>query len=406
MINLLEQILKDVIDFYKNSQDFNGIPLLSLLRIKADKTILHDTIKSLIVEGKISVCHATNSHIKSFPDEPVHEQLSILETIEPSQICIYPTEKVLDVAVDSRIFADKPFTRMLALGKPQLMPPLFFDTVVLENYFSDPRYYLDYYDYGGSISYNGEMEARDQVLLQSFGLGYRKKDRERVVAVHLRYLSDLTPEHQQRWKTYLIEDDCVMAYPYYQNSILGEWASNASIYQAFLEEIVHINEMLLQAFGKKLFLNDYKSNRPDDFKIILRPTLENYNKFVHCLDKLMSDNIAKTFFDGEVAPKQANGQNKGTVTLLNEWLRRIRVQDEKIFDEIIKPFREVRELRQKPAHKVNKNQFDKEYFKLQDKLIKKSYIAVRDIRLLLSNHPKLSNYKVPDWLFDGRISIY
>lgn len=236
-----------------------------------------------------------------------------------------------------------------------------------------------------------------------------------MVVVYLRYLSDLTPEHQQRWNTRIVLEKCYEAYEYYQNTILGEWAEYGSIYQAFIEELYHINEMSEKMFGKKLFLKTYKNERPEDFKLIFIPTLANYYRFVHLLDKMMSDNINKDFFKGaiplEKEIKRNDGttiiQNKGTILLFEEWLKKhFRAKEEDLSDIIFKPFREVRNLRQKPAHSVSSNKYDKTLFKEQDALINKAYEAVRTIRLIFANHPKVRDYKVDDWLYKGKIKIF
>ena len=71
-----------------------------------------------------------------------------------------------------------------------------------------------------------------------------------------------------------------------------------------------------------------------------------------------------------------------------------------------KPFREVRNLRQKPAHSVSSNKYDKTLFKEQDNLINRAYESVRTIRLIFANHPKVRDYKVDDWLFEGKIKTF
>jgi hypothetical protein len=406
VIILQNEILQAVIDFYVRSSDFNGIPLNGLVRgRKGNEHEIIEDVQNLIKDKKISLCYETNPHIKSFPDDDVGTQLRMLDEKGPEGICVYPTEDVLWGRIDTSKVEDKPFTKMLAMGKPQLVP-LFFDMFVLENYFSDPRYHIYHYDYGGNISYTEQLEIRDQAIIQSFGLGY-KPEGERVVAVYLRYLSDLTPEHQQRWMTHIVNESCKIAFAYYQNTILGDWADEVSIYDALLEELFHINKMTLQTCGKGLFRLDYKDNRPEDFRTIFRPTSENFNKFVHCLDKIMSENISKEFF-ADLEMKDSRGRDKGTITLLEEWFRKhFRAPEEAFYNEMVTPFRAVRKMRQKPAHAVNKNNYNKAYYKEQNELIRICFIGIRHIRLAFANHPSLRNYKdIPDWLFNGHIRTY
>jgi chorismate-pyruvate lyase len=75
------------------------------------------------------------------------------------------------------------------------------------------------------------------------------------------------------------------------------------------------------------------------------------------------------------------------------------------WDESIKAIREVRKLRQKPAHALNENLFDQSYFKKQRELIIKAYSAIRALRLLLANHRLVRNAKIPipEWIEKGDI---
>ena len=300
-MSLNEFIVNVVIDFYIESHDFNGIPLINLLQnIKESKENFDKAFIDLIQKGEVSLNFTENPHIKQFKDLPVKVQLERLEKGDPRYICVYPTEKVLKARKLTSKYDDKPFTKMLLYGKPQLQP-MYFEIQILEDYFNDPRYDIYFTDYSGSISYHSENDLikRDKILLSTFGIGYKENDasRERVVVVYLRYLSDLTPEHQQRWNTRLVNEKCFEALEYYQNTILGEWAEFGSIYDAFIEELYHINEMSEKMFGNKLFLKTYKNERPENFKLIFIPTLDNYYRFVHLLDKMMSDNMffASTF---------------------------------------------------------------------------------------------------------------
>lgn len=196
---------------------------------------------------------------------------------------------------------------------------------------------------------------------------------------------------------------------------MSEWAEYGSIYDAFIEELYNINEMSEKMFGKKLFLKTYKNERPESFRLIFIPTLENYYRFIHLLDKMMSDNINKDFFKRSVAleneVKRKDGktfiQNKGTIQLFEEWLKKyFRFEKTDAADIIFKPFREVRSLRQKPAHTVSSNKYDKTLITEQDNLINRAYEAIRTIRLIFANHSKVRDYKVDNWLYEGKIKTF
>lgn len=415
-------ILKDITDFYIGSRDFNGMPVTELLgRQGLPWPELQDSLIQLIKDEKITLTFSSifiNPHIKAFPDLSPSEQIKKLKSKKSESMCAYPTASVIQSVVDVTEYNDRPFTKRLLLGEPQLLP-IYFDLTVLERYYEDPRYKFRFYDYGGSISISDSYYAsediaeRDKVFLKTFGLGYDSK-KNRVVVVFLYYLSGLSPEHQRAWDTSSLSVKCQMADEYYRNSILGEWVEHGSIYQAFLKEQIVINEMS-QLMGRPiLFRETFSDDRPKEFSTFLRPTLKNYLNFVHLLDKLLSDNINKDFFQNEVPLEERIRRSdgsvevrpRGTLTLLDDWLRKKIRAKESVFNKIIKPLKKVRNLRQRPAHRIQEDKFDRKYYDKQDKLIKKVYIALRTIRQLFANHPMVEGYKVPDWLYKGRIKSY
>ena len=84
-----------------------------------------------------------------------------------------------------------------------------------------------------------------------------------------------------------------------------------------------------------------------------------------------------------------------------------RRRDSLPFRPVNKTFRKVRKLRQKPAHAINENEFNQKYFTQQRKLVIEAYKAIRALRLILANHPRVINYKgVPEWLYKGEISTF
>jgi hypothetical protein len=206
-----------------------------------------------------------------------------------------------------------------------------------------------------------------------------------------------------------------MPYEYYQNSIEGEWADYVSVYQAILEEQSIINEMAKLMGRSPLFRKDFTQSRPREFALLLRPTRRNFEAFVHVLDKMLSDNMDISFFKGEIPLEETtvdgNGnqqtQRLGSIVVLDRFLRkRFRLTDESVYDEIIEPLREVRKLRQKPAHRVSEDEFDLRYVVLQDDLVKKVYASLRYLRMALGFHPLARDAKVPDWLDEGRIKVF
>src|SRR5207249_1962449 len=120
---------------------------------------------------------------------------------------------------------------------------------------------------------------------QTFGIGYTDA-RERAVVVYLRYLADLSPEHQQIWNAHVAQSPCRMNSDYARVTIDGDWAEHYSAYQALLTEQAEINKLAIMIGKPPVFRKTFEEDRPDGFTPMLRPTKRNYDEFVHLLDKM------------------------------------------------------------------------------------------------------------------------
>lgn len=415
-------LLTAITDFYLNSDDFNGVPLWALFQeIKDETAIIKSQLADMVRAGQVSNfgdLHP-NAHIKSFEPEPAEEQIEKLAAMDDGNayhVCVYPERPVLEDRVDRATYEGKPFSLRLALGEPQLTFEK-FDLSVLEIYRNDPRYYYVSNDIDGKVSIRDqfylseEMPESDKALLQAFGFCY-DKDFNRAVAVFLRYLNDLTPQHQRIWEAKVVKGEYYL-HPDYLRTSMGEWPERISLFEAFLMELRHINEMceLMEKPGLFRTAPD-EWEKPRGFGFLLRPTLKEFQDFVSLLDKLLSDNLNKRFFEGDLETSEdverADGKvevrQKGTIRLLEEWLtERVRLSDPRPATELIESFREVRKLRQRPAHALDDDHFDQAIFKQQRELMIRACVAVRTIRQILANHPKVQGYKVSDDLFRGAI---
>lgn len=414
---LKNELMDEIFNFYINSKDFNGVPLSSL-EVKFQSNDIKSIVSDLIIEGKVTLETDTNPHIKRFTEPLAGNQLDELETYH-GPICVYPSPSYLKKKVKPNKFIDLPFKRELLLGEGHLESH-FFDISVLDHYFNDPRYIVSNFDYYGSISIkdeyylNDDIDERDKISLQTFGLGFNEEG-ERVIGGFLGYLSRLSPEHQQRWKSHVITEECYLDPDYFRNKIIGEWAGEyVSIYRAFCEELYQINEMCNLIFKPPLFKNDFKEKRPEEFRILLRPTLKSYEEFVLILDKMLSENINRDFFKGEIdfdeeiirKDGRIEVRPKGSIRIFEDWLRSQFRTDEESYRVIFDPIKDIRKQRQNPAHKINENDYNKIYHQKQDEIMLSAYLSVRNIRLALSNHPYVKEYKVPDWLYEGKIRRY
>lgn len=418
------KIVRQVIEKYLSSGDFNGLSYTSLHQsLNIDENTLLILLSELIEEDQIEIVYGDyhpNPHIKAFSGLDKSEQFSKLKNHELlSYACLYPHSSVLkNISQISIEYADRPYSKELALGAGQLDYRA-FDLSILEIYRNDPRYHYDNNDISGRISVTTEhyqsesMPNSDKALLQTFGFCYNAVF-DRAVAVYLRYLSDLTPEHQQIWKSKELVGDYKLHPDYYLMSILGNWGTRISIFDAFIQEIDTINKMCETIRKPHLFRNAFLGSRPREFAFLLRPTLTEFNSFVHLLDKMMSDNLNIDFFRGdislEIEKERPDGKivikPKGTIQLLEDWIRKYyRPSEPEILNEIFAAFRKVRSLRQKPAHAVKENEFNQQYFKDQRQLINKAYNAMRTIRLILANHPlvKSNPPEIERLLFEGKI---
>jgi hypothetical protein len=130
------------------------------------------------------------------------------------------------------------------------------------------------------------------------------------------------------------------------------------------------------------------------------------------LDKLLSQNIRVEFFEGEVALTESirrrTGEirviDRGTIALLEDWLRTwFRTSDETAISNVIDGLRETRRLRQRPAHSIQEDHYDRGYWARQDELMQHAYLSMRTMRLILANYPGAGIVEVPDWVREGRI---
>jgi hypothetical protein len=417
-LSLTSRVRDLVTGFYTDSRDFNGMSSDDLVRrIGLPDVSVRRAVRDLIRRGVISAVFGDihpNAHIRALSDEPIASQIEKFE--QTSYACLYPTEMTLAAVVHPDLYADRPFTRRLALGEPQLAYSA-FDLAVLESYRNDPRYVFQVDDAGGMISVTDEyfkspgMPERDQVLLQSFGFCYGPKKR-RAVGVFLRYLSDLSPEHQRIWHARMLTGSYKM-HPDYWDSAMGHFPKGASIFEAVLAEMTFINRMAVAMGRGQLFKHDFSDKRPAEFTFLLRPTHKEFDTFVQTLDKMLSDNIDSAFFRGEIEREvretRKNGEivakPKGTITMLQEWVNNhFRSKDPSV-PALFETLKHVRRLRSQPAHAVRANAFDETLFETQRELIIRVRAAVQTLRLILAYWPETNACEVPR-ILRGRTKIW
>lgn len=425
MDNESQPVLEAIADYFVHSGDFNGIPA-SLLGNQVDLSHpnLIPVLERLLTSEEIAIafyCFQGNPHVlRVFPPD-IQRQHELLKSESPTQFCVYPTIKVLAHRNDLAAYTGKPFTKRLALGEPQLTP-VFFELSALEPYYRDPRYLFHYGDMGGRISIRDEagrssdVHDRDKIFLQTFGIAYDGR-RNRVVIVYLRYLADLSPEHQQTWNARAVQGPCEMNSDYARASLYGDLPEHYSAYRAFLTEIEEINKLSALIGNRLLFRDDFSAGRPAGLHPMLRPTGHGLREFVHLLDKMLSENLNRDFFRNDIPLEEELAREDGrvqvvplgTLRLLRNWLsRHYRTADDgDVSDEIVGPLKRIRDLRQKPAHAIDEDKFDISLPGQQDKLLIDVIKALQKLRLVLMSHPRArGKYQPPDWLDGDKIVMY
>ena len=414
-----KNLIDRIVVHYLGSANFNGLPVRT---IGPESPETRAVIANLIVSRVADLIRGDmhpNPHIKAFEAEAAEEQLRKLNTEGIGNGCLYPTRELLTKVEAGRGLDGKPFSKALALGAAQLDFRA-FDLRVLEWYRNDPRYEYRVDDIHGSIVLKAEQErtekntVKDSLELFRFGFAY-DEDMKRAIAVFLRDLSGLSAEHQLLLQTYLVNGEYSLHPGFHQSTILGNFPDRISIYDAFLEEKGNINA-ICKLMGKPgLFKTEHYSDaRPAGFGIMLRPTRKEFRDFALLLDQLLSEDINRYFFKGDI-PVTENltrddgskvTQSIGTISLLQKWLEKnFKPADPDDLKLLAKKIREVRTTRQKPAHVAEDNEFDQKFLHEQRELIKSAFYVVRTLRMILENHPKAAGYEISDWLRNAKVWV-
>lgn len=318
---------------------------------------------------------------------------------------VFPTRVLLeprDPAKESEVGV---YTKQLRLGGFQT-ELRYFDRKVLERYRQDPRYEFKEGDISGRITTPSDapdMPPNDRVTLMRFGTAY-VRDGTPVVAAILFDLGQLSKEHQHYWVSYEIHERCQPDPDFIAQNFDAQPIQRVSPSAALLAEIREINKICNFMGEPNLFRNTYEPYGLTKLGRITKPTAEEFRSFVHELDKLLSDNINRQFFDGKVALKDTKGQERGTLSLLEAYLQCcVPGTSLAVVKRICKPLKKVRKCRQIPAHTIAKNKFDTDYWAQQRNLLIETLKAIDLLRIVLAGYPSLEGYMPPKWFAEWRI---
>ena len=223
--------------------------------------------------------------------------------------------------------------------------------------------------------------------------------------------------HQVFWNTKEIPVSvCKVLTEYYNNLIKGSWITSRSVFSALIDEINAIYNLTSSIFGVPLFREELIGDKsPKNFTFFFSPTSKNYYDFINLLDKYISENINKSFFEDKIELEEINSLDeniheriqKGTLRLLEEWLNKcFKYPDETTSKEIMKSFKKVRKERQKPAHKIIDNQYDLKYIQKQKEIMEQCYLSMGSIRRNIQTHPRAKLVKLPDWIDSENVQYY
>ena len=411
-------IERQVVTHYLTSGDYNGLPISRLADdLGADMKSLQEVVVPLVRAGRISLpwLYQTNPHVKLF-HSPVEEQLLWFDKRQSRPICLYPTAVSVAEAVDLTIYDDTPFTKLMVLAYPKGRP-VSFRIDVLDSYQDDPRHEFRFSGFSGWIQthdrFRDQLEESDRTNVR-FGSGYDDQG-DRVVVVPLYRLDRLPGKQQRIWKESLVKGQVKVPEDYVTATLDGQPVEANSVYDAIVFEQVEINKLFELLERLPLFRETYEEQRPAQFSFFVKPTQGNYDEFVHLLDKLLPDNMNIKALGGailrlervEVGKGKVESRPTGSITMLEKWLSlRYPTAPSEERLAIIKPLREVRSLRQKPAHKIVEDKYDRQFYTRQDELVWKLYEALRNLRCLLATDPSASNYEPPCWVREFPVKGY
>lgn len=408
--------LRQIFKHFVSSNDCNGFRAIDFSPNDEAKSI--QIAESLIRAGKVRAITGQtelNPHIirVGFPDQD--HVLATIQGSHPYHVVLYPTQSYLEDNLDLSEYASEPYTSLLKQGEPHLSIK-FFDTSILEWYQHDPRYVYHFDDIRGWIAIGDEayespeVMPKEKVHLKTFGIGYCD-DAMPVVVAFIRDLSKLSPEHQAVWLAKELGGDYKVHPDFIRNNIYGEWGQFVSIYDCLIDELELVNQMCDAIGWPRIFLNSFKSNRPRDYGLLLRPTKKRFEDFALTLDKMLSDNLNRKFFaeqgiELEERTDTKSGEieiiRKGTLRLLEDWIRKsFRPKEGDPAAEIVGPLKAVRKARQPSAHKVVEDSYSPEYVKKQKAMIDSAYEGIRTLRLILANHPRARSVDIPGHLVSG-----
>lgn len=413
-----QQLLDEVIEFYLDSGDFNGVAVYETDEINID------VASELVVKGLVQVVSDEdylNPHIRPWKSKrSIDDQIDSLQRLQINEymVCLYPTASSMEGHDFGDRYKDRPYHRRMAEGAGTL-ELAYFRYDVLESYRNDPRFEFRFNDYGVDIGLKDELyidesePATDKTSIGHVGFAYdmSKFDEtdpdseiKRLVCAFYTDLCDLNPAHQLRWSTYEVEvDSDIVPHPIWWGAQMGHWPDGIGPFERFFFELNALNTLFSNAHGAELFST---VNRVDGFGWILRPSQSEFDSFVHRLDKLMSENLRHKAFDHLGVDRRNDADELlGSLNRLDSTLELFGMP-EPDRTELLEPWRRVRRLRQKPAHALTENVTSATFVHHQASLLRAAANSLSLLRRFWQTHPSNADWDEPDYAAAGSMSYW
>lgn len=404
--------LEAVVASYLDSHEFNGLYFASL-----PSGWKADSVRRLVTDGLVQVVSDQdypNMHIRPWVSHrSVVEQVATLDDAVSGRgaCCLYPTLEAMRGRDLSR-FDGQPYTQAVAEGEG-VLELRYFEMAAVEPYRNDPRYRFVLNDFGfsfgiGDDAYLDAAEPdHDKIHTVRAGFGFPEAalkagatDFPRYACAFLTDLWKVTPRHQRRLATWQVDDSGLTPHPTWWRMQMGHWAEHIGPFEKILAELEALNELWQICFGAELFRN---VERPRDWGWVLRPSSNEWDGFMLTTDKLLSDNLSKAGLDAAGAPTLADdGARLGTLSRLEQLLLTRSSTSADSIRSVLKPLRDVRKQRQRPAHSAVDPLTDRSVFHRQRVVLGAVAGSLEALRVFLSRHPKVraASWKAEDYLDD------
>lgn len=408
-----DDVLAEVIRFYLDSGDFNGLPV--------DRQDPRGrALGELLADGLVEITSDRaylNPHIKPWaPNESWEQERALAESLAGEGLsCVYPSPMAMS-SVDLSHMADTPYQRYLASGRGAL-DVVYFEVAAIEPYRNDPRYWFDLDDFGVSWGIGDEASSdeaepeRDKITTVRAGFAF---DRDELAAVRptKRYvcalicdLWKLTPAHQQRMRTWEMgQPERFTPHPTWWAMQMGQWPEHIGLFDKVLGEIEAVSQTWKIVFGEPLFRS---SERHRAWGWLIRPSSTEWDQFVLLTDQLLSENLNTSALDAAGAPTtNARGDRLGTINRLVEFFYTRTSAPKHQVDETFAPLKSIRKARQTPAHAAKAPTTDTDAFVRQREVLIDLARALEALRRFLQTHPKVvSDGWQPDDYLDQWLTV-